>query len=291
MHEILCENLTREQLRAYCLVLEAYHLPYSVDKTSLGGRIWMVAELHPFALTQIRRYIQENPERPEAEPVPVFEKRGIYSAVWVCLVVIATHGIVHSGDDVRQLVTVYGASAAEILQGELYRAATALMLHADVAHLVGNLAGLALLGTLVARSAGPGEGWLIILLSGISGNLLNALFFQDSHTSIGASTAVFGALGYLAAVQFSLRWQNRRYAPNKKTWLPLAGALALLGFMGTGVHSDLMAHLFGLVAGIGYGVMDTWVFRPHIQDKHQKYGMIAAVVLLALPWLGPLWTH
>ncbi|MEZ4602465.1 MAG: hypothetical protein R2861_03365 [Desulfobacterales bacterium] len=40
-----------------------------------------------------------------------------------------------------------------------------------------------------------------MLASGISGNLFNAWMYESAHVSIGASTAVFGAVGILAGYQ------------------------------------------------------------------------------------------
>ena len=287
MAEILYENLTPEQMHAYCLVLEAYNLPYSTGKTAGGGQIWVEEDFFQHARDLVGKYIVENPE-PMAPAQPALSPRSrTYSAVWICLVLSAAHWIIHTSDDVAQIIDVYGASATRILQGEVYRAATALMIHADLPHLVGNLAAIALLGTLVCTITGAGVGWLIILLSGISGNLINAFYFQHSHLSVGASTAVFGALGFLAAFQFQRKRSSNRRDQRKKAWLPLAGGLALLGFLGTAEHADLMAHLFGMLAGICFGILYARLWLPHIREKHQAYCIAALVVIAALSWVGP----
>jgi len=287
MAEILYENLTREQVHAYCLVLDAYNLPYVSDKTADGGRIWVEQDVYGSARDLVAQYIIENPE-PTEPPQPALSPMSrTYSALWICLVLSAAHWIIHTSDDVAQIIDVYGASAARILQGEVYRAATALMIHADLPHLVGNLAAIALLGTLVCTITGAGVGWLIILLSGISGNLINAFYFQHSHLSVGASTAVFGALGFLAAFQFQRKRSSNRRDQRKKAWLPLAGGLALLGFLGTAEHADLMAHLFGMLAGICFGILYARLWLPHIREKHQAYCIVALVVIIALSWVGP----
>lgn len=287
MAEILYENLTREQLHTYRLVLDAYNLPYVSDETADGGRIWVEQDVYGPARNLVAQYILENPEEVGPAQPLLPPMRRTYSAVWIVLVLSAAHWIIHTADDVAQIIDVYGASAARILQGEVYRAATALMIHADLPHLVGNLAAIALLGTLVCAITGAGVGWLIILLSGISGNLINAFFFQHSHLSVGASTAVFGALGFLAAFQFQRKRSSIRRDQRKKAWLPLAGGLALLGFLGTARHADLMAHLFGMLAGICFGILYARLWRPHIKEKYQAYCVAALVVITALSWMGP----
>lgn len=144
------------------------------------------------------------------------------------------------------------ADSFQILHGKPWQAVTALTLHADAQHLLGN----ALAGTLflsaVHRRLGVGLGTLAVLLSGILGNLLNALWYGSGHRSIGASTAVFGAVGVLAAVQTLL---NRGEEQGKMAvWKPVVGGVALLGLLGAGgANTDLNAHLFGFLAGLLVG--------------------------------------
>src|ERR1700678_3739961 len=80
---------------------------------------------------------------------------------------------------------------------------------------------------------------------------------REEHQSIGASTAIFGAIGLLAATELVLHRKRSR------GWLdvaaPIVGGFALLGALGSGSgdgRTDLGAHLFGFLSGviIGLGV-------------------------------------
>jgi membrane associated rhomboid family serine protease len=139
------------------------------------------------------------------------------------------------------------ASAERILAGELWRTVTALTLHVDLAHLFANVAACALFVTAVGRALGPGLGGLVVLLSGAFGNLLNALAYGSHHTSVGASTAIFGAVGTLAGLQ-AIRRRVRGFR-GSRVLAPIAAGLALLAMLGTGERADLWAHLFGFLAG------------------------------------------
>ena len=147
------------------------------------------------------------------------------------------------------------ADSFRILHGEPWRAVTALTLHADVVHALSNAVGIALFLSAVSSTLGTGLGCALVLLAGVAGNLANAFFHGDPHVSLGASTAVFGAVGTLAALGVARR---RRMATSKRrAWLPIAAALALLAMLGTGGQRvDVWAHLFGLLAG---GVLGTFV--------------------------------
>ena len=146
------------------------------------------------------------------------------------------------------------ADALRILHGEPWRAVTALTLHADVVHALSNAVGIALFLSAVSSTLGMGLGWALVLLAGVAGNLANAFFHGDPHVSLGASTAVFGAVGTLAALGVARR---RTESSKGRAWLPIAAALALLAMLGTGGQRvDVWAHLFGLLAG---GVLGTFV--------------------------------
>jgi membrane associated rhomboid family serine protease len=123
----------------------------------------------------------------------------------------------------------------------------------------------------------------MILFAGILGNLANAALFQYGHNSIGASTAVFGAVGFLAAYQ--LHRKIKVVDQRRKAWLPLAGGLALLAFLGAGAQSDLTAHLFGFLAGIFLGLVYAMVLQRFLKKRHQTYCMVAAIGIVIFSWL------
>ncbi len=165
------------------------------------------------------------------------------------------------------------ADAGRMLGGEWWRAATALTLHADVAHAFANAAALAIFLGAVARRLGPALASWLALAGGVVGNVLTALVTHRGHVSIGASTAVFAALGTLSALQ----------VPRRRAWLTLAAGVALLGLLGTGARADLLAHAFGFAAGATEGL----AFRrrtPPRRSPGQPLLAAAAVVPIALAW-------
>jgi len=145
------------------------------------------------------------------------------------------------------------ADAERILLGELWRTVTALTLHADLGHALANALFGALFVGAVCGPLGVGVGCALILLSGAGGNLANALFQGSHHVSIGASTAVFGAVGLLSGLAVAQRHLQR--SPGRPWWVPVGAGLALLAMLGTtGERVDLWAHLFGLLVGGALGI-------------------------------------
>ena len=135
--------------------------------------------------------------------------------------------------------------AGLIQQGEWWRTFTALSLHADPVHLLGNLIFGVLFSFLAGQRLGWGLAWAGMLLAGALGNALNAFIQLPGHMSIGASTAVFATLGILS----SYCWKQRQHRINR--WVPVGSGIALLAFLGMGgERTDIFAHLAGFGRGM-----------------------------------------
>jgi rhomboid protease GluP len=144
--------------------------------------------------------------------------------------------------------------ATLVRSGQWWRAWTALTLHWDGAHLVANLGAGLWFGTLAARQVGGGCAWLLIVTGAAAANLFDAQFGPSAYRSAGASTAVFTALGLMAAHS----WHSRFRLPQRwaMRWAPLLAGLALLGWFGSaGEGTDLVAHALGFIVGGLLGVL------------------------------------
>ena len=178
----------------------------------------------------------------------------IWGPVWVVLVLVVVHWAVDFYGIKRDMVLCCGSSALYILQGQLYRTVTALFLHADLGHLVGNGVGMIVFGVPVCTLAGTLPGLLMILIAGASGNLATALLYRTAHLSIGASTAVMGAAGILTAYQ-TIEKIRGRHGFHPGVFFPLGAGIALVGMLSGGENTDVVAHLTGFGAGIVLGAM------------------------------------
>lgn len=182
------------------------------------------------------------------------------------------------------------AHSVKIMQGEWWRTITALGLHADAAHLAGNIGFGALFGILVSQYIGSGAAWFTILVAGALGNGLNAYLYQTLHLSIGASTMVFAALGILGV--FALSDRHAYAQRGLRRWAPLFATVALLGFIGTaGERTDIMAHLSGYLCGCLSGVAWMYVLRrDNVTIPAQNTFAAAAIALVILAWVLALKT-
>ena len=171
------------------------------------------------------------------------------------------------------------AHAGPLLRDEPWRAITALTLHVDAAHVVANALACGVFVTWTCRRLGNGVGLAVLLASGALGNLGSALWHGGAHRAVGASTALFGALGILSGIEAGDQW--RAGVRVARAWLPLAAGLALLAMLGTGRGSDVSAHLFGLLAGVVLGLP---LARPAARPAVQWAAGAAALAVLLAAW-------
>jgi membrane associated rhomboid family serine protease len=153
------------------------------------------------------------------------------------------------------------AISSEVLSSAPWRAVTALTLHADATHVLGNAISGTIFASAVQRRLGSGGAALAVVASGALGNLANAVYHRAlgvDHGSLGASTAVFGAIGLLSATELVL---HKTHPSQRRGWVdvvaPIIGGFALLGALGSGDgygRTDLGAHLFGFLVGVILGL-------------------------------------
>lgn len=149
------------------------------------------------------------------------------------------------------------ASEALFAQGQWWRPFTALFLHADLTHLLGNAVYGLLFFPLVVCCVGPRTGWCLIFASGVAGNLLTAWArFPGGPSSLGASTATFGALGILIGFSLPAAWRSRSCQKLRSILVPAGAGLFLLGWLGSGEDpTDVLGHLCGFLAGTVSGLL------------------------------------
>jgi rhomboid protease GluP len=248
---------------------------------------------HGFALTvpeaeaeQARRVLDdwaaerrsERPPRDEGPPPSLDLQPGIIVSI-ALLAVFLVSGPRQDGG----LWFEYGsADAARILAGECFRTVTALTLHADLPHLLSNAVAGTLFLAAVCGSLGAGMGSLLVLLAGAAGNLANAMLYGSSHISVGASTAVFAAVGILGGVGVVRR--RRQGLVGHRAWVPFAAAFGLLAMMGMSERTDISAHFFGFVAGCLVGPVAGWALPEPPPRPIQWLAATAGASIVASCW-------
>ncbi len=281
------ELLTERRVRLWALVLDARAIPCHLENDGGCWRLLVPAGHLAVAVHELRLFVEENHSWPPPAPPshPLLENTLAPLSILLLLAIFhnCTRLDLTLGRETPIDWTLLGnVNPADLRDGQWWRLVTALTLHADVLHLVSNLAIGGLLVVCLCRDLGSGLAWTLILGSGVLGNLLNALLQAPDHRSIGASTALFGTVGILAGVS-TLRSSDLYW--KRRLLLPAAGSLALLATLGTeGAHTDLGAHLFGFISGVGLGLIAESLVKRNGRPGGRVNALLALVCGLIVFW-------
>lgn len=187
----------------------------------------------------------------------------------------------------------FGAMFAPyIANGEYWRLFTAIFLHAGFQHLLLNGLGLLIFGRLVERIYGHFRFAFIYLVAGLTGSvaslLVNALMSREA-IGVGASGAIFGIVGALAAYFLARRDVLGDVA--KQNLIGLAVIAGINIFYGLRVPNiDNAAHIGGLAGGFAFGLVLAPKFAH--QSAHDTMGLAYRLVdvntLVRKWWVFPV---
>lgn len=265
------------------LVLLAQGLTPSVHRSADGAVLSVPEEEVETALASLSAYERENPPKLRERDHP------IEAPNWIAGIIAAELLLGFYFVTVMRNTTVPwfergSGDASRILLGELWRAVTALTLHTDVAHVVGNAVAAAIFLSALFGMLGVGLGSALVLLAGAAGNLANAFLQGSPHVSVGASTAIFGAVGILGGLGVVRR--RRISTAKRQAWIPVAAALGLLAMLGTGgPRVDVLAHFFGFLIGGVLGILFALVFPRLPGPGVQWFFGCAALATLIYCWI------
>lgn len=174
--------------------------------------------------------------------------------------------------------------------GEWWRVVTALTLHADALHVLGNLFWMLGLLAILGAEIGAGAAWAAMIFAGALGNTVMIALAPEGHSTLGASTMVFGLLGILSAVRTWHSWRRRQRGRGQLLrivpWLPLLAGLAMLGMYGTAPGSDLLGHGCGFGAGVAIGALLP-ACKSALARRWLRLALAGgAAILLVAAWLA-----
>lgn len=234
------------------LVLSSAGISHHLTQTSDNLKLTVTADDITEARAQITAYFQENKNWP---PKPADTSNGFNPLLQPpTLLLIGGLSLFYTvtgpwADHSLWFTKGAGDAEAILRGGEWYRLITALTLHANTTHLLGNCLLGGFLFHFFCRLTGNGLGLFSMLLTATLANLINVVLHGSNHRFVGFSTAVFSIIGMLAM----LSRQNQKRTGYLRLMPFMAGA-ALLAMLGSsGERTDLGAHFFGLCCGLAAG--------------------------------------
>lgn len=277
------ESPNRGECSDRALVLTALQIPFQIVEDSASCALVVPAEHSARAMRELLAYDEENPPQTRTPPIPLTVHNAIPGLIAYGLMIVGVAFIAEYTAHGTDWYVAGRVDGALMRAGEWWRAFTALTLHSDLEHLVGNLVFGIMFGLFAGRLVGSGVAWLSIVVAAGLGNSINTLLLEASHRAIGASTAVFAALGLVAGFV----WRGKFMAQDRWAYRfgPVVGGFALLMYTGTGgERTDIGAHLMGFLFGMAAGILLSR-FRDQLgSDRLQLFSGIAAVLLMSGAW-------
>lgn len=172
----------------------------------------------------------------------------------------------------RSLMALGGTNGRLVFHdGQVWRLFTAPMLHASLAHILGNSVVLLIVGWRLERLLG--RSWLaaIFFVSAIGGSLASVCLNAQGPVSVGASGAIMGLLAAAFVCSFHLAAYETR---GRMRFLSLR--LLIPALIPTSGMIDYSCHFGGAVTGAALGFLLQIVW-PEMEDR-PHFGKAAAMV-------------
>jgi rhomboid protease GluP len=167
---------------------------------------------------------------------------------------------------------------AAIAAGEYYRLLTAMFLHGGLLHIAFNAYALYVLGPEAERIYGTARFLALYFIAGLAGSV--ASYALTASNSVGASGAIFGLIGGLAAFYYASRRLLGEISRQQLGRLITVIMINLfIGFSSPMI--DNTAHIGGMVGGAAIG----WLLAPRFTVDERLYP--PAVVRRSQLWAWP----
>ena len=155
----------------------------------------------------------------------------------------------------ESILLEYGQVNSKVIySGLYYQLFTSLFIHADIAHIIGNMLFLLIFGLRGEEMFSLPEYLSIYFLGGLAGNLLSLVLLPIETISVGASGSIFALFG--AAIIYARRSFRQS----------IIGALIyafFLLFLSSGIGVNNFAHLGGLITGLVIGYVLATRHKPN----------------------------
>lgn len=273
---------TKPLCHEFSLVLEAKAIEHEMFESDGSWVLVVSPALMHRACEEMGRYSAERGvQREVPRQVEPFAGAALGAIVYTLVLLITAYcaGAKVFGVDWLTVGSLDAGAA-----NEWWRAVTALTLHLDQEHLLGNLLFGVMAGVAAGRLLGPGVAWASIVVAGTLANYAEIMVAPTSHRAAGASTAVFAALGLLAG----LAWRQRLTLRERRwhRWAPLIAGVCLLTLLGAGnAHVDVLGHALGFLFGVAFG----WIYARADTPSNRSNLLQVAAGFGAVLWVGAAW--
>jgi len=184
--------------------------------------------------------------------------------------------------DLGQSIEFVAFSGENLLKGRIWTLFSALFLHSDLTHLLGNMIFLYIFGNTIEKELN--QKWVLypFFIGGVVSFVLSTLFFTPSILMIGASAAIFtltAIVMLLKPLQFSFYFL-----------MPL-GLVAIVYFsfnliavdMGLQGNISYIGHIIGFLVGVPFGIASSKDWHKNLLITAGLFGIYIVIVWFLFP--------
>ena len=273
-----------EHLAICSLVLNAVGIRHTLDLTR--SALITPVESAGIARHHLEQYFEENKNWPEPPQTLHIEKPPGNPPTLLLIGLLAIFFLITGPWDAHSPWFAKGAVDSQLIlhNGEWWRLITALTLHADQVHLLGNCIIGGFLVHLLCRTIGSGVGWSALIVCGALGNFLNIAARDVVHHSVGFSTSIFAAIGMFSGLQILAGRRNLL----RNLVIPLGAGASLLALLGVeGERTDIGAHFFGFFCGLILGLLIRHfnIIRYSVTASVQEKLLVLTLSMVGISWV------
>lgn len=175
------------------------------------------------------------------------------------LILINVGFFIYTSQNLSYFIQNYGFSSDSFTKGNYVNIVTAMFMHKNLLHLVGNMLVLFFVGKEVEKRINDFLYLVVYFLSGLLANLgiLLLPLIGTSATVVGASAAISGVIGY-GAFKLSGKWifSPLRFIPLPMPFMVAGAIYALINFAGVLIFQlSAVGHLVGGIVGAFFGLI------------------------------------
>jgi len=172
-----------------------------------------------------------------------------------------------------------------IVQGQLWRLLTPMLLHGSILHIGFNMYALYAIGPGLERYYGRARYLALYILAGFAGNVMS--FLISPQNSLGASTAIFGLLGAEGVFLYLNRQIFGKAAQRALSNVVMIAVVNLLLGLSPGI--DNWGHVGGLIGGVLFAWfagplfrVEPGLYQVNLVDEHDSGDALRAGLSVAL---------
>ena len=189
----------------------------------------------------------------------------------------------------RATLIKFGAILGPLVHsGQVYRLLSAMFVHLDFMHYIGNIFATFILVSRIEYTFGVFRTLIMFIISGIGGNIFTLAVDVAGFSTVkgGASTALYGMIGVILGY-IIINWQGLRLIGDGLRCSIMCSFMFLLIFVliftPTQINDvDYLGHLGGFLTGLWISAIGT----PLISETRETTIRIAFIILLIAQFLG-----